>query len=141
MREAGLEDINDYIPSEQELREAMGMEDVEKTVQDLSSDLSDWTTPNQTIQPPSTTQNPKSNKPETASKKTKTKDGEPADTDWSTPRPKPKSDMEPSKEISPGENGSHDEPISPDSGLEKPTTTYPPPIEKNIESSEPENNA
>jgi Sec-independent protein translocase protein TatA len=58
MREAGLDEIKESLPTAEEIRQEMGVEqlkqDMAKDAQKFQADISDWTTPPPTIAPPET---------------------------------------------------------------------------------------
>lgn len=53
IREAGLEDINDQLPNPSEIRSELKIDDLDKDVNNVQEDISEWITPPQTIGPPS----------------------------------------------------------------------------------------
>ena len=52
MREAGIEEFKDGVPSMDSLKKDLGLQDIQQDLNDSVGDLSDWTTPPQTIAPP-----------------------------------------------------------------------------------------
>lgn len=52
MRESGLEEMQRQFPDQRTIKEQLGIPEIEKTLRQTSSDLSDWTTPPHTIHPP-----------------------------------------------------------------------------------------
>ena len=52
MREAGLEELQKSLPKEKEIREQMGLKTLQADMQEWQKDLSDWTTPPNTIGTP-----------------------------------------------------------------------------------------
>jgi Sec-independent protein translocase protein TatA len=54
MREAGLEDIQNEIPTAQSIRKELDLENIEKEIKGSVKDISDWTTPPPSIAPPMT---------------------------------------------------------------------------------------
>lgn len=52
MREAGIEEFKDGVPSMDSLKKDLGLQDIQQDLNDTASDLSDWTTPPPTIAPP-----------------------------------------------------------------------------------------
>jgi len=51
MREAGVEEFKDGVPSMNSLKKDLGFQDIQQDLNDSVSDLSDWTTPPPTIAP------------------------------------------------------------------------------------------
>jgi hypothetical protein len=80
IREAGLEDMKDQLPTMDQLRQEAGLDKLEESVQDiqkgLQTDISPWTTPTPTIGTP--------NKPLESKKTPKLKPGQES---WATPPP------------------------------------------------------
>ncbi len=139
MREAGLDDIKNQLPSEQEIRGAMGYDEIEDAAKEISSDLSDWTTPGNTIKPPTSSKGTTSPRPKSPPATVKQQPVEkPAETDWSTPRPKPKPAVV--DEINQGENGNIEEVQAQEGDAQEPSTTYPPPIVHKTEETEQNKN-
>lgn len=126
IREAGLEDIKKDLPTEEELRKAMSYDEIENVSKQVSSDLSDWTSPTPTIQPPGTSKAPTSLSP-SPTRKEKPAFQEPQDSDWSTPRPSHQQPFEPATQEQ-SQEGSEVE-MTEEDLAEKPT--YPPPIDPN----------
>jgi Sec-independent protein translocase protein TatA len=82
MNESGISDISKSIPSEAELKQAMGYDELQKESTKISADISNLTN-NQTITPLGSTSNiykQSAIKPPT--------NQEPPSSDWTTPRPK-----------------------------------------------------
>ena len=52
MREAGIDEFKDGVPSINSLKKDLGLQDIQQDLNDSVSDLSDWTTPPPTIAPP-----------------------------------------------------------------------------------------
>ena len=52
MREAGLEELKDKMPTSQQITKDIGLNELKKEVKDLDKDLSAWTTPPLTINTP-----------------------------------------------------------------------------------------
>ena len=52
MREAGLEELKDKMPTSQQITKDIGLNEFKKEVKDLDKDLSAWTTPPLTINTP-----------------------------------------------------------------------------------------
>jgi sec-independent protein translocase protein TatB len=123
IREAGLDELKDELPTEEELRQAMSMDEIEKVSQQVSADLSDWTSPAQTILPPGTSSpKPSSKQPSPTPKKQAFE--EPPVSDWSTPRPsfqKPAESNDIEQSDSSPENRNSE-------SVQTDNTTYPPPI-------------
>ncbi len=53
IREAGLEDINDQIPNPSDIHSEFKIDDLDKDDNTVQEDISEWITPPQTIEPPS----------------------------------------------------------------------------------------
>jgi len=53
IREAGLEDINDQLPNTNDIHSESKFEDLDKDENTEQEDISEWITPPQTIEPPS----------------------------------------------------------------------------------------
>jgi sec-independent protein translocase protein TatB len=114
MREAGLDEIKDGLPTEGEIRKAIGYDELQDATKNLQSGLSDWTSPsNKPSSTTSTKSTAKDNKPKTTGSTS-----ENTESDWATPRPKKTQPESPS--LSEGE-----EVLSTDSET---TPTFPPPI-------------
>jgi sec-independent protein translocase protein TatB len=82
MRESGLDDISKSIPTEAEIKNALGYDDLQKDVNLISSDLSSL----KTDPGKSTTTSTIIKNQQSAQKSASTQ--EPPSSDWTTPRPK-----------------------------------------------------
>ncbi len=89
MRESGLDDIKKSMPSEAEIRNSMGYDELQKDANSISSNLSNITSPSQSSYSPAskTTSASGGGKLQPPGQKTATNQ-EPPTSDWTTPRPK-----------------------------------------------------
>ncbi len=85
MRESGLEDLN--LPTEKEINDLVGVEQLNKEITGINTDLSDWTSQPNTIAPPDKlTPKPKTANPTPQKTPPSTKKEVAPDTDWTSPR-------------------------------------------------------
>ena len=63
IREAGVDEFKNGIPSMNSLQKDLGLQDIQQDLNDSVSDLSDWTTPPETIAPPDTASTQVQNQP------------------------------------------------------------------------------
>ena len=126
MRESGLNDAG--LPTEKEIREMVGVDEINSQAKKISTDLSDWTSQPNTIAPPNKTPStiPSSTTPASKSP-TPPKTDKPSETDWATPRPRPQP-----VEVQPTEGQlDNAQSVTPpiNDNLASTTTSYPPPIQ------------
>jgi sec-independent protein translocase protein TatB len=116
MRESGLEQAN--LPTEKEISQMVGLDEVNEKIKSINSDLSDWTSQPKVIVPPEklTPKQPAVNP--TPPKPSPHTHESPPDTDWVTPRPRKKTTKTPvNPEASAEVEPSSDSPTYPPSNL------------------------
>jgi hypothetical protein len=85
VRDAGMNDLNNVIPSENEIRKSIGYDELAKDINTINAGVSDWTTPSN--QPaPKPNQNPLPQTSVASQSNTIKKSSPPPDNDWSSPR-------------------------------------------------------
>jgi sec-independent protein translocase protein TatB len=115
MRESGLENLN--LPTEKEINDLMGVEQINKEISGINADLSDWTSQTNTIAPPDKlTPKPQKTNPPPQKAQTSAKKETPSETDWTSPRVRKR----PNEPVAEGET-------SPVEEIQTPSPTFPPP--------------
>ena len=115
IREAGLDDLKDQLPTTEQLRQEAGLDKLEESVQEIQkgmqTDISPWTTPTPTIGTP--------DKPPQSKKTTPLKPGQES---WATPPPEAEKPKQPPAQTGPAESPPESVPVPQDGKPADPKT-------------------